>query len=561
MPSTKWQGNMRNKLMTGRCIVLVAASVLSAAIAVAQAPTEATGSEQLAIPRSGPPSLSSFGIEGLETRVNLKALDSWDVVQLIEFLAYRGGLKNIVIGKGVAGLTTKLKFDDVSVGDALEVVLSVNNLAYTIQGGIITIMGDADYQLLFGTSFYDQKQVKILELKYADPVRVASLLEPIKSSIGTVVSDQVTGTLILIDTPAKIREMEAVAATSDISTVQRQFPTVTRTFVLQNAEVAEIQNNITPILSPTIGAMRVDQRTHALIITDLPHKMKEIESMVAQFDQRSKQVFIEAKIVEVSLEDDFRLGVDWNYLFQGLNPRFSLKTAAQPMRIAGLGGDADVPTGVMTFKTIAAGSDLTLILDALKRVGETKILSNPHIATMDGEKATIKVITDEPYAEAQLETGTTNIVGESIQFIEVGVSLDVTPRINDEEMVSMGIRPEVSSVIRNYQAFRQVPVVRKSMAETKVMIKNGETIIIAGMIVNQKEEFESQVPLLGRIPLVGLLFKSQRESSSNSELIVFLTPRIVSGERPFLRAKDMKKESKPLRTVDPVEVKQLKSLR
>jgi type II secretory pathway component GspD/PulD (secretin) len=99
------------------------------------------------------------------------------------------------------------------------------------------------------------------------------------------------------------------------------------------------------------------------------------------------------------------------------------------------------------------------------------------------------------------------------------------------------------------------------MAETKVMIKNGETIIIAGMIVNQKEEFESQVPLLGRIPLIGLLFKSQRESSSNSELIVFLTPRIVSGERPFLRAKDMKKEAKPLRTVDPVEVKQLKSLR
>lgn len=552
---------MRSKFLSGGISILMAALVLPALFATAQTTPDADTTETGVIPRSGPPSLRSFGIEGLDTRVNLKALDSWDVVQLIEFLAYRGGLKNIVIGKGVAGLTTKLKFDDVSVGDALEVVLSVNSLAYTIQGGIITIMGDAEYRLLYGISFYDHKQVKILELKYADPTRVAALLEPIKSAIGTVLADQVTGTLILVDTPEKIREMESVAAKSDIPTIQRQMPTITQTFVLQNAEAAEIQNVITPMLSPEIGTVRMDLRTRALIVTDLPHKMKAIESMVAQFDQRSRQVFIEAKIVEVSLEDDFRLGVDWNYIFQGLNPRFSLGTAAQPMRISSLGGDASVPTGVMTFNTIAAGSDLSVVLDALKSVGDTKILSNPHIAAMDNEKATIEVITDEPYAEAQLETGTTNVVGESIQFIKVGVTLEVTPRINDEEMVSMSIRPEVSSVIRNYQAYRQVPVVRRSVAATKVMIKNGETIIIAGMIVNQKKEFDSQVPLLGRIPLIGLLFKSQRESSSNSELIVFLTPRIVSGERPFLRMKDVKKEAKPLRSAGTPEVKQLKSLR
>ena len=102
---------------------------------------------------AGPRSLSEYGIEGLDTLVNLKALDTWDVVQLIEFLAYRGGLRNVVIGKGVAGLTTKLKFDEVTVGDALEVVLSVNNLAYTIKGGILTIMGDAEYRAQYGVSF------------------------------------------------------------------------------------------------------------------------------------------------------------------------------------------------------------------------------------------------------------------------------------------------------------------------------------------------------------------------------------------------------------------------
>ncbi len=551
---------MCNKISANRWVA-TGILMMAATIVFAQGPgaNEAPGNGF--IPRSGPLPLSEHGIEGIDNRVNLNALDTWDVVQLIEFLAYRGGLRNIVIGKGVAGLTTRLKFDDVTVGDALEVVLSVNNLAYTIQGGIITIMSDAEYQLLFGTSFYDQKQVRILELRYADPTRVATLLEPIKSTIGTVVADPVTGTLILIDTPAKIIEMGRVAATADIETIQRQMPTVTRAFVLQHAEIAAVQPNIQSILSQDTGSMLVDERTRALIVTDLPHKIKEIEQMVALFDKRGKQVFIEAKIVEVSLEDDFRLGVNWNHVFQGLSPRFSLETAAQPINMRTLGGDAATPSGVMTFRTIAGGGDLNVVLDALKSVGETKILSNPHIATMDGHKATIKVITDEPYAEAQLETGTTNVVGESIQFIEVGVTLEVTPRINDEDMVSMGIRPEVSTVIRNYQAFRQVPVVRKSAADTSVMIKNGETIIIAGMIVNQKVDIESRVPLLGRIPLLGLLFKSQRQDSSNSELIVFLTPRIVSGERPFLRMKDVRKDPKPLRQTGPSDVKQLKSLR
>lgn len=553
---------MLNKIMTGRWCAVSALMVFLSSAAVAQAPDAAVGLVSVDIASSGPVPLSESKIEGLENRVNLKSLGDWDVVQLVEFLAIKGGLKNVVIGKGVAGLVTKLKFDDVSVGDALEVVLSVNNLAYTIKGGIITIMSDAEYRVLFGTSFYDQKQVKILELKYADPVRVATMLAPIKSSLGTVVSDQVTGTLILVDTPAKIQEMETVAASADIATVERQIPTVTRQFILQNAELSDIQNGITPILTPEIGSMRADARTRSLIVTDLPHKMQEIEQLVTMFDRRSKQVFIEAKIVEVSLVDDYRLGVDWNHLFQGLDPRFSLQTAAQPMRIAQLGGDAAVPTGVMTFKTIAAGGDLNVVLDALKSVGETKILSNPHIATMDGQKATIKVITDEPYAEAQLETGTTNVVGESIQFIPVGVTLEVTPRINDEDMVSMSIAPEVSTVIGTYQAFRQVPVVRKSMASTSVMIKNNETIIIAGMIVNKKDDSDSRVPLLGRIPLIGLLFKSTRNNNSNSELIVFLTPRIVSGERPYLRMKDMQKDPKPLRQSLPDDsAKKLKSLR
>ncbi len=563
---------MLNLSIPVRLAVLLMAFVVFAAGAVAQTMDAAAGGADPVV--AGPRSLSEYGIAGLDTPVNLKALDAWDVVQLIEFLAHRGGLKNVVIGKGVSGLTTKLKFDEVSVGDALEVVLSVNNLAYTIKGGILTIMSDAEYLAQYGVSFYDQKQVRILELKYADATRVSTLLAPIKGALGTVVADPVTGTLILVDTPARIREMERVAMAADIKTIDRQFPTVTRQFVLQNAEIADIQGGITPILTPDIGAMRTDTRTRSLIITDLPHKIEEIEKLITMFDRRSKQVFIEAKIVQVSLSDEFRLGVNWDYVFEGLNPRSRMGAVVKPAIIQAASA-ADTGRAVSTveatggmglsYSTIVGGQNLNMALQALEGIGETKILSNPHIATMDGKKAEIKVTTREPYSEAKLETGSTNVVGETFQFIDVGVSLDVTPRINDEDMISMLIRPEISSVIARYTGAIQttdgVPVVRTSYADTSVLIKNGETIIIAGMIENEKQESEARVPILGRIPLLGVLFRQQVRQNKNRELIVFLTPRIVSGEQPYLRMKDVKKDPKPLRNTGPADTKTLKSLR
>lgn len=511
--------------------------------------------------RSITKSLQDYGIEGLDTTVNLSALDEWDVAQLIEFLAYRGGLKNIVIGNGVVGLTTKLKFDGVTVGDALEVVLSVNNLAYNVQGGILTIMTDSEYRSLYGASFYDQKDVRIVQLQYADPARVATSLAAVKSTIGTVVADPITGTLILIDTPNKIAEMEAVIASADMKTIARVIPTETKTFVLQYADVEKLRGDVETILSQDAGVVRADSRTKTMIVTDLPHIMRRVEGMVASFDRRLKQVFIEAKIVQVQLTDDFRLGINWKHLFNGLDPRFSLSSDISPTSISGL-GDAAAPMGTLTYNTIVGNGDLSVVLDALKQVGETTILSDPHVAAIDGKEATIKVITDQPYAEAKLESGTTNVVGETITFIEVGVTLGVTPRISDDDLfISMDIKPEVSSVVGDYQAYRSVPIVRRSMAETSVMVKDSETIIIAGMIDNEKKQINHSVPFFGRIPLLGLLFKSRREEIDNKELIVFLTPRIVTGEKPYLRMKDMKKKPKPLRPVGSLDGKKLRGLR
>lgn len=506
--------------------------------------------------RVRPKRLRDYNLAGLDARVNLKALDSWEVDQLITFLAHRGGLKNVVIGDGVAGLKARIQFDDVSVGEALDVVLSVNNLAYEVRGDIITITTDAEYTRTHGGSFYDNRQVQMVDLKYADAVRVKDMLTPLKSETGTIVADPVTASLILIDTPEKLSEMRTVVARADLDTISRVLPTETKVFNLQYSGVEDVLSTVTAMLTKDVGQIQSDKRTKSLIITDLPHKLAEIEKLIQVFDQRPRQVFIEAKIVSVELGDTFKLGIDWEHLLSGVDPRFSLQSHISP----GLAGDA--PSAGFAFKTlIPGGGDLNVVLEALKQVGEAKILSNPHVAVMDGQEATLKVVSNEPYVEAQMEAGSTNVTGETYKFVEVGVMLTVTPNINDQDMINMDIRPEVSTAKRENIGRYTVPVVKKAFAETTVMIKSGQTIIIAGLIQDEKSVTDRSVPYVGRIPLLGLLFRSKDELVKTSENIVFLTPRIISGEEPYLRMKDMKKQPKPLRTVGARTTKDLKPVR
>jgi type II secretory pathway component GspD/PulD (secretin) len=497
----------------------------------------------------GPKRLSDYDIPGLEVKVNLKSVVSWDVVQLIDFLADRGGIKSIIIGQGVDGMNTKLRFDDVTVGEALDVVLSMNSLAYTVKGDILTILTDAEYRTLYGESFYNQREKIIVPLRYADAVRVSTMLGAIKSTIGTIVSDPVTGNLILIDTPDKIIEMQAVIRATDIPSEERVGATETKTFELKYGDIATIEPRIADILSKNHGSVWSDERTKTLIVTDLAHKMRQIDQLVMLFDRRPRQVFIESKIVQIGLHDDYRLGINWNHLFQGMDPRFSLSAAVSPVPVAILGGDLSKPVGRLEYNTIAAGQDLSVVLDALKTVGDTRILSNPHVACLDGEEAAIKVVTDQPYAEAQFLVGSTHVVGQTIKFIEVGVTLMVRPRINEDEMIKMEIHPEFSSVVGTYQATHNVPIVRRAFADTDVLVKNEETIIIAGMIETDTNDTVSAVPFLGAIPLLGQLFKSTRQDTVNRELIVFLTPRIVTGDKAYLRMKDMRKKPKPMRSL------------
>ncbi len=493
-----------------------------------------------------PKMITDYALTNLDRLVSLDVIEPMEVADLLKFLALKGDL-NVIVGREVAG-TTKLMLKEVALGEALEIVLAANGLAYEVKGNIIKVMTDKEYRELHGEGFYERKQAKIIELKYASPKNVALILAEIKSSIGKIVADDVTGTLVLIDTPEKILEMEAVIRKAELPTIQRQMPTVTTNFVLQYAKVEDLEPQITPMLTRDVGQVHGDKRTKTLIVTDLPHMIARIAHVVAAFDVVKKQVFIEAKIVNVRLSDEFRMGVNWDYLFQGLDPRFALSAASQ-FPLLDLADKAQ--RGTLTYHTIAAGNDVNSVIEALQSVGDTKLLSNPHIAVLDGEEASIKVIQQQPYAELQFESGSTNVVGKVYKFIDVGVTLGVTPRINEQGFITVDIKPDVSSIIGTYDTAsgQGVPIVKKSVAETSVSVKDGVTIIIGGLIDEVDTKETVGLPLLSRIPFLGALFRTTTTVKQNSELIVLLTPRIVTGDRFFERSKDIKKQPRSVAAV------------
>jgi type II secretory pathway component GspD/PulD (secretin) len=203
-----------------------------------------------------------------------------------------------------------------------------------------------------------------------------------------------------------------------------------------------------------------------------------------------------------------------------------------------LDSDIDLKTDGRLQLMTTTGVEQNIIFDALKRVGEVQVQADPSITVQDGNEASIKVITDQPYESgtSEVDSGGVTTSYTNYEFIEVGVSLTVIPTINDEGFINMLISPEVSSLRNEWyggdpQAAGAVPVVTKSTASTTVTIKDGVTVMIAGLIREELEDTESKFPLLGDIYLLGKLFTHNEQVTSRSETIIFITPHVVDGTK------------------------------
>ena len=477
--------------------------------AIAQAPRARTPSPEAPTREKPTPP------PGLSKRISLD-LRQMDMLAVMKFLAEQGDL-NIVTGKNVGGRVT-LSLKDVTVLDALDIIALTSELAYVVQHRAIHVMTEADYQRLFGASFADQRRVETLYLQHADATNVAAVLGNMKSTVGRVVADPQTRTLVLIDVPEKLEPMVAAAQNMD-----RAGQLQTQIFELRYAKAVDIKAEVEKVVTPKLGAVRLDKRTNTLVVTDLTAQLQEVRRVIGAFDRKSREVVIEAKIIEIRLADKFQVGVDWEVLFKGLAD-LSVKQVfpiTPPLS----------SSGKFLLGTLAK-DNFRAVLEFLQTVGKTNILSTPQIAVVENEEAKILVGTREAFVTSLVtQTAQAATTAEQITFIDVGLQLKVTPSINGERFVTMKIKPEVSSVTRFLQTAsgNQIPIVETSSAETTVMVKDGVTIVIAGLMKDERVLDEKKVPILGDIPLLGLAFRSREDRVVKTELIFFLTPSIISG--------------------------------
>lgn len=466
--------------------------------------------------------LSEYEFPGLAKAISVD-LRGIDVVEAIKFLAVEGKL-NVVISKDVSG-QLHLLLDKITVAEGLQNIFSITNLAYEVRGNVIKVLSAREFKALHGIEFYDRRVTETFEMTYSKPSKVAGVLQNVKTDKGTIIYDDATGILIVRDIPEKMDQIRQIVQASEVPGLSRRLPLQTRFYRLQYARVADVQDDIQQVVGEN-GLVKADTRTNTLIVTELPENFEAVEAHIQNLDRKVPEVHIQAKIVEVTLSDNNKFGIDWAEL------------SSWSLGMNFLESDIDLKTDGRLQLMTTTGIEQRIIFDALKRIGEVQVLADPSITVQDGNEATIKVITDQPYESgtSEVDSGGVTTSYTNYEFIEVGVSLAVIPTINDEGFINMLISPEVSS-IRNVwyggdpQAAGAVPVVTKSTASTTVTIKDGVTVMIAGLIREELTDTESRFPLLGDIYLLGKLFTHTEEIVTRSETIIFITPHIVDGTK------------------------------
>lgn len=319
----------------------------------------------------------------------------------------------------------------------------------------------------------------------------------------------------------------------------QQEPTSTDVFILNYARASDIMPTVASLVDATAGGkIVVDARSNSLVITERPSRMNRIRPIIEQLDKATDQVMIETKFIEVTSGDIKNLGANWSSL-SGYS--LSANGAEQTYddissRVTNASGIATFLNGVERTRTAVFNADsLQVVLSALQTLQSTKVVSNPTIVTLNNTEATINVGESRPlpnYAFNE-QRGTFEVNG--FQFKDIGVNLKVTPQVNARGFIKLTVEPEVSQSTRD-AVFNgaAIPIIDVRKAKTQVSLKDGYTMGIGGLIKSNASSGASKVPVLGSIPVFGRLFKSESKNRDTTNLLIFITAKLVSAEGPAL---------------------------
>jgi type IV pilus assembly protein PilQ len=363
----------------------------------------------------------------------------------------------------------------------------------------------------------------------------------------------------------------------------KQEEVITQAMSLNYGKAKDLVASIKKIISAR-GKVKYDDRTNMLIVTDIPTNVYRVAQILEKLDKETEQVLIEARIIETVLGDDEKIGIDWNVKFEisgakrpttfpfdyfksdskllekytplvqtGIIQTEDLgsgvtetaaTTGAYPASAKGSKGFPYVDYSQNIFKdTFSFGtldfSQFSAVLELLKQRAQTNVVSNPRIATLNNSEANILVgqTLNMPKYERNSMTGKIEITGYEAK--DLGIKLKVTPHINDKGEIVVDIVPEISDLLK-YDTIDAVngivaPVFTSRQANTKVMISDGDTIFIGGLIKEKVIDGKNTLPILGdileNVPFVGLLFNKKEKIKQKVELIFFVTVKIMKKDK------------------------------
>ncbi|WP_172144759.1 MULTISPECIES: type IV pilus secretin PilQ [Pseudomonas] len=409
-----------------------------------------------------------------------------------------------------SGEKLSLNFQDIDVRSVLQLIADFTDLnlvaSDTVQGNITLRLQNVPW---------DQALDLVLKTKGLDKRKVGNVLL-------VAPADEIAA--------RERQELESQKQIAELAPLRRELIQVN---YAKASDMAKLFQSVTSAEggADERGSITVDDRTNSIIAYQTQERLDELRRIVAQLDIPVRQVMVEARIVEANVDYDKALGVEWrgvslgdnNFIVGGTN---SLIKGTDPLEIqagnfvdlGAAGASSGLNLGFITDNTL-----LDLELSAMEKTGNGEVISQPKVVTSDKETAKILKGSEIPYQEASSSGAT------STSFKQAALSLEVTPQITPDNRIIMEVKvtkdaPDFS----NAAASGGVPAITKNEVDAKVLVSDGETIVIGGVFSNTQSKSVDKVPFLGDIPYLGTLFRRDVVKDSKSELLIFLTPRIMN---------------------------------
>lgn len=408
-----------------------------------------------------------------------------------------------------------------------------------IRDVIRLLAAKAKVNIVFGPDVAGSLTLHLTDVPFNEAFRTAL-------SMMKLTTDQVGDNILRVITPAELTKQRTTSTA------------ITKVYVLNYAKASEVKSTIDSVrvAEGRGGSSTADTKTNTLIVTDSLEGQLSTENLIAQMDQRPRQVLIETKIVEINANSGLNYGVQWDY--QGvqtgkiggqqgtsligttISPRKATSPTLNPLdqnaniteglgasgRGTGVALAADRVFGALTLGRITNNFILNATLTAAASEGKAKILSEPKIATLNNQPANINVTTQIPYVTSNVAS--TGVQTQTVSYVTTGIQLTVTPSINADGRITLQVNPNVSQPSATAAASSTgAPAVDARTANTTVLVRDGETIVIGGLITDTLQDTISKIPLLGDIPILGWLFKKKSKTRVRAELLIFVTTRIL----------------------------------